>query len=34
MKQKHDIAISELQSRLLKMRMGMNTLESDFREKL
>lgn len=34
MKQKHDITVSELNAKILKMRMGIHSLESDFKEKL
>lgn len=34
MKQRHDITVSELNAKILKMRMGIHSLESDFKEKL
>jgi hypothetical protein len=34
LKKKHEIAISILNSKLMKMKMGMSSMESEFKEKL
>jgi chromosome segregation ATPase len=34
LKQRHDVTTSELNAKILKMRMGIHSLESDFKEKL
>lgn len=33
-RKKYETAISELNSRLMKLRMGMSNMENDFREKI
>lgn len=33
-KKRHDIITSELNSKILKMRMGISSLETDFKEKI